>query len=74
MSRVDRLGSQSLCGKLQRHVKASIKLELGRMREEYQRKLPSTLGEIYLFRMAPKPNSHGKTVPYFLVVISIKLQ
>jgi len=55
MSRLDRLGSHSLCGKLQRHVKASIMLELGGMREEYQRKLPSTLGEIYLFRMAPKP-------------------
>ena len=52
-------------GKLQRHVKASIMLELGGVREEYQRKLPSTLGEIYLFRMAPKP-IHWENCALFL--------
>ena len=51
---MDRLGSQKSNGKLQRHVKASIMLELGGVREEYQRKLPSTLGEIYLFSSGPK--------------------
>lgn len=55
MSRWIDLDPEVEYGKLQRHVKASIMLELGGVREEYQRKLPSTLGEIYLFRMAPKP-------------------